>query len=565
MADKNVSMTLTVDAKQVDAATAAQKKLAEATQKTADAQKKLNDQTKAAQSIFDQKYRQQNQTIAMSSPATAGQAGVAARGGVGPASGGFVGGSGGVSGRPGGPGGGGGGREFQAGGFASVLGIGAAFSGFNRAIDFTRQNADNPRNLTVGNFINETVRGIPLVGGLAGMLEDTIGDEVGYSNRGTRRRVGQAVEFASQQGERERQIAALRGDTTAQQRDLNRQAMDARTDANAATRFRETVQGTNASFFNTKNEFGVSNEQTGELRLEKMRAESNLFGAQQLGASSAAEAAAAARRVAEAKEAVRLAAGQAAASGTAAERALTAQEQGKKFFAFGDNQRLGNAVEETAARAAADREKLQTRQVELVREENELKKQQIVASEDLKRVAEERRKVAESQIAIDRNDLAILKEKQSALKAGAIQGVGMDEGTKMALLDATKKLKAGGIGDLTDEERSLVQGSALTQNLYQKEAEKFGRNDPLTQQIAQAAGLGTLQQADTDIEALTNKIREESAQANEAFRKEVSDAVATSVKELGETLTQILRDTTQAINTAASNARDRAAAQSPSG
>lgn len=536
MADKELNMKLVVDASSVKAATAEQKKLADATKQVgtaqkdtvkqfnaaAEAQKRI--QAEARKAAVDAEYRR-----------LGGGAGGPGNAGVPSAAG---------------PGGGGGGIGIPS-SLKAAFGISGASALARQAGNYLTSNFNNPSALSNPGIIGAAAEGLPVIGGAISLVNS------GYKSRELS--LASYGEIGAQRGELQRQIAAARAQTGEPLRDMQRQAGNARIQATEARQFANAV-ASNPGQYITQNRQGVSNEQTGQVKLEAAQAASEANAAGAVAAAEnkrMADAAKAAKDATAAREEAQRRQGETEAAIAQKESQLASRKRDQSLgqWAFdggrGKNDKDQNDIIELKKRQEDQAQAVAGKQADEARKVADLAKQESVAREASVAAQRASFAAAQKQLDVDRNRLQVVNAEKGVLENRARKFAEMSDDEKRQAVEAAKVLKEKqDIQQLTPEQRNLVRDTQL----YQDVALKQGGNDASAKEFNSLVGDRQLSDVTAEAQKLAEGIATKNAELNAKFQETMATTMETAVKNMADIVVATFKNMEEQLRSEFANA-----------
>lgn len=418
----------------------------------------------------------------------------------------------------------------------------------------------DPDRFTASGLATDTLRGLPIIGGVVGGTADLVGGGLGMEDVRGRQRTGLGIEAVNRGGGLNDQLRQIRQGGSAALDARRTAAAGATTDYNAARAFStELRRRPNLNEFITENQLGVSNEAQGQLRLaslqsqERANASANSLGGeedtlrkrQKEQAEAQAQVEAARQRQAKAES-----------DADAATQAQRNKGVGYDPVQFKKNQRIDSTVEERQIAAAQARRSTEEALANA-------KEKQLATERQMETVGNARLKSAQDSIAAAKaliaerqNELALLKEQEGAQKGQARFFGRASELDKQQLLDISEKYKRGGLDSLTQEESDFARGaSPQFADRIDRDQERRGASDPRNAAFNENLGLTGLDTVKEQIRTQSAELIEANRQVNEESAKAIKEVMEKGLKEFTEQLAQSIKT---AFDTAMQNADKQA-------
>jgi fused signal recognition particle receptor len=305
----------------------------------------------------------------------------------------------------------------------------------------------------------DTVRGLPVIGGLAGSLYDLAGGALGFEDVRGMQRNADVLSRINAGANVESQVAALRANAATTRQARETQLRAARGDRLAAAGALAEFNARPGDFF-TEDRLGVSNQAQGQLRLAQVQAEERARAAAsvQFDERQALIARQRERQDAEARLAeARTREAQAQREADDAKAAQRNKGFGLSPAAIAQNQRIDERAEER--QNALSQARLSTLKAEQqVREKITAEQQQLERLEKAGLATIQANvEAAKARLEVQKNQIALLREQESAQKQQARFFGTADEGTRQAAVRAIEAFKRGGLDALTPDEIELAK------------------------------------------------------------------------------------------------------------
>lgn len=546
MSDRNLTMKLSVDAKQILEAAKAQKQLAAETRNVAKAQKELTEEQKKTAAIR-QRDRQSMQTAAAQ-----GRQNANIQGPVDVESAAYE-------------------RVNKArmqrdiekrarqidpslgpqrkgmgipGPIKSLIGAGAAGHILGSASQYARQQAASGQAMSVSGALGGALRDLPLIGGGVDLIQQASG---GASLDASARNVQSIRERAAMQ----EQISQARSQGQQQISDAKHSAALAQIGARGAARSQQLVAGGNAAQFVTEAVAGVSTEETGSVRLAAEQAK--------IAAQTAKEQAEADQQRLKVLQAEKQAAAEATRTSggrLANQSAATAKAQRRYDESYGFQ---GNAFEvgqratdfadaqENQAQAQADYEAKISNELEKQKQLTEATKQ---AQESKLAAIKAEEAAARANVAILQDQLNIKKQQLDLAKQGAQSLSRLDAAGQESLVDIAKRFKQGGLDAVSLDERETLRGYGPARQLVEDAEQKAGSQSAAAGQLDQILGVqgaSNLDAIKAEVQSIQQELIRQNAEIAAKFQQDTANAMSEFAKTITTMLTEILRLTEEQI------------------
>jgi len=401
----------------------------------------------------------------------------------------------------------------------------------------------DPDRFTASGLATDTLRGLPIIGGVVGGAADLVGGGLGMEDVRGRQRTGLGIEAVNRGGGLSDQLRQIRMGGAAAL-DARRGAVtDATTDYNAARAFStELRRRPNLNEFITDDRLGVSNEAQGQLRLASLQSQ------EQANASANAQGAEEEtlrkrqKEQAEAQAQVEAARQRQAKAESDADAASQAQRNkgiGYDPVQFQKNQRIDGTVEERQVAAAQARKSTEEALANAKEKQLAVDRQLETVGNARLRTARDSITAAKDQIAIKRNELVLLKEQEGAQKSQARYFGTASEGDKKRATRLADKVQQGGYDSLSPREQDFLRRvSPQAADRIDQSNERRGASDASNAAFNEKLGLTGLDAVKEQIRTQSAELIEANARVNEESAKAIKEVMEKGLKEFTDQVVQ---------------------------
>jgi hypothetical protein len=152
-----------------------------------------------------------------------------------------------------------------------------------------------------------------------------------------------------------------------------------------------------------------------------------------------------------------------------------------------------------------------------------------------------------SQVELSRNQLAINQGERQKLLGGAAGYFTSSPHDRMVLESTLRRAKEVGFENISERERALLAGNAITGDFARQGFERLATNDPSFNALVQSAGGRPLGDLNRDIERLTREITFRPAIDEATVRSAMSQAFDQFYRELEQIATDVVNDRMQQL------------------
>ena len=404
----------------------------------------------------------------------------------------------------------------------------------------------DPDRFTASGLATDTLRGLPIIGGVVGGAADLVGGGLGMEDVRGRQRTALGIEAVNRGGGLSDQLRQIRIGGAAALDARRASAIGATADYNAARAFStELRRRPNLNEFITEDRLGVSNEAQGQLRLASLQSQERANASAYALGTEEDILRKRQKEQAEAQAQVEAARQRQAKAESEADAASQAQRNkgiGYGPVQFQKNQRIDSTVEERQIAAAQARKSTEEALANAKEKQLAVERQMETVGNARLKSAQDSIAAAKDLIAIKQNELLLLKEQEQAQKAQARFFGTASEGDKNRALRISEKFAQGGIDALTGKEAEfLSRVSPQVADRITRAQEAKGAADAKNAKLNENLGISGLDTVKEQIRTQSAELIEANRQVNEESAKAIKEVMEKGLKEFTEQLTKSIK------------------------